>query len=318
MTSLRDEGSEMPSALEARKPVARRAETGSQRVADARSPIMTGEVVVDTIRSRGHLDELLDLVGEFGWNTAAGRSVFALMQAECARRVPRWRNTAGDLGDVGIAPMWVALDEWMAGDRRADPMGVMRGTAGRVYSREALAVEIGRGDPISSSGSKRLSYLAARKGDRVAAGVWSRRADSEVLDGHPSVSGEVFGDEYPVWMLILAAKLVKAGWGHPQPPGTCLAVVAMQTGRGRVKGSKGFVGAEAGISVEVWTALTLLLAGSGPGCREGNEWPGAVALFAAGGVAAVRDSVEVGRIVKAAVAGRSVRSGRKFLDGVGA
>jgi hypothetical protein len=68
-----------------------------------------------------------------------------LVRRRCVAESIRWTNRGGNLGEVGIAPVWVALAEWMAGNRRADPVGVLRVTARRVYAPEAAGVELGMG-----------------------------------------------------------------------------------------------------------------------------------------------------------------------------
>ena len=98
---------------------------------------------------RGGLRRLLAEVDADGWDSWSGREVVRLVRRRCVAESIRWTNRAGSLGEVGVAPVWVALAEWMAGDRRADPVGVLRVTARRVYAAEAAGVELGMGDPVN-------------------------------------------------------------------------------------------------------------------------------------------------------------------------
>ena len=214
-------------------------------------------------------------------------------------------NRAGNLGEVGVAPVWVALAQWMSGDRRADPIGVLRVTARRVYAAEAAGVELGLGDPVNRPRS--LVHAATQ-------GRGPRRAEVDLALCPAADLGGAGSEPFePAWLLVTAEMLGSTGWAWPQSPANCLAAVAAElpaTGR---RAAPAMARQETGVPGATWSALALLAGGSGPGCAAERAWPGVPRIHDLGGAEAVRQSAEVRRIVIAAVAGRPVRSGRAWL-----
>gem|GEM_PF-1561946 len=252
----------------------------------------------------GGLRELLAGVDADGWNSLSGREVVRLIRRHCATESTRWINRAGNLGEVGVAPVWVALAEWMAGDRRADPGAVLRVTARRVYAAEAAGVELGMGDPVNRP---RPLVRAATEGQgprRSDFDLALCRATDADFEGRPQL--------WPAWMLVTAELLKELGWAWPQSPADCLAAVAAElpaTGR---RAAPAMARQETGVPPATWSALALLAGGSGPGCAADRAWPGVPTIHDLGGAEAVRLSAEVRRVAKSAVAGRAVRSGRAW------
>ena len=263
---------------------------------DATDPVRGGRL--------GRLKELLAGVDDDGWNSPAGQEVVRLVRRQCVAESIRWTNRAGSLGEVGVAPVWVALAEWMAGDRRADPVGVLRVTARRVYAAEAAGVELGMGDPVNRP---RLLVRAA------TGGQGPRRSDFDLaLCRATDTDSERRPQLWPAWMLVTAELLKELGWAWPQSPADCLAAVAAElpaTGR---RAAPAMARQETGVPPATWSALALLAGGSGPGCAADRAWPGVPTIHDLGGAEAVRLSAEVRRVAKAAVAGRAVRSGRAW------
>ncbi|HEY7811646.1 MAG TPA: hypothetical protein VIC62_00320 [Nakamurella sp.] len=68
---------------------------------------------------------------------------------------------------------------------------------------------------------------------------------------------------------------------------------------------------ETGVPAATWSALELLTLGSGPGCRPEARTTGVAMRIDTFGLAGVRGSSELMRIVRAAVEGRPVRTGRR-------
>ena len=257
------------------------------------------------VRPLGRLRELLADVVADGWNSSSGLEVLRLIRRECVAESSRWVNRAGSLGEIGVAPVWVALAEWMSGERRADPIGVLRVTARRVYAAEAAGVELGLGDPVN-----RPRPLVRAATD----GRGPRRTDVDLAMCLASDMDEDESEPFePAWLLVTAQMLMSTGWAWPQSPTNCLAAVAAElpaTGR---RAAPAMARQETGVPGATWSALALLAGGSGPGCATERAWPGVPSIHDLGGAEAVRRSAEVRRIVLAAVAGRAVRSGRAWL-----
>lgn len=255
--------------------------------------------------SSDRLRVLLDAIGEDprSWNGAAGRECVELIRAECRREAARWRNVAGHLDDEGVAAAWIELESWRVRRPDHDPLGVLRTTVRRAYSAEAGAVQTGMGDAVGDRKKVARTLASAREsglGRSLRADVDLTLRAAEDMDGDGSP---------PQWALVLARMLMQAGWAWPAPVGQCVLAAAMHGSRGRREGVDP-QWERSGVPAATWSALVLLVGGSGPGCAVESRWPGARAIHSFGGVRAVVESAEVQRIVAAAVAGRSVRSGR--------
>ncbi|WP_029136907.1 hypothetical protein [Nakamurella lactea] len=241
-----------------------------------------------------------------GWNGAAGREAVAIITRLCRAEAGNWVRRAGHLGDVGVGPAWEAMDAWRRTDRSVDPMAILRRTIQRVYAAEAGAVELGAGDPVRRP---KEIVRAVREPHAL------RRADVDlslrpVADDSESLAGP---EDRPAWLQVTAALLVAAGWQWPQPAGECLAAMAAETSQSGRRSATTLARRATGVPPATWSALALLAAGSGPGCAPERMWPGVPAIHRIGGAEAVRENLEVRRIVRGAVAGRPVRSGRAWL-----
>lgn len=259
-------------------------------------------------RRRGLRELLVELDSEHArWNGVSGRAAVATIVRVCRAEAPNWLRRAGHLGDVGVGPAWEALAGWLKSDRSVDPMAILRRTVQRVYAAEAAAVELGAGDPV-----RRPKLLVQQVREAHA----PRRADVDLslraAADQVSWSGPV---DRPAWLQVTAALLVASGWRHPQPAGECLAAMAAETSCSGRRSASALARRATGVPAATWSALALLAAGSGPGCAPERAWPGVPAIYAVGGAEAVRESTEVRRIIKGAVEGRAVRSGRAWLAG---
>lgn len=252
-------------------------------------------------RLRAQLDEIGD--DPRGWNGAAGRECVELIRAECRREAGRWTNVAGHLEDEGMASAWIELEAWRVRRPDHDPLGVLRTTIRRAYVAEAGAVQTGMGDAVRDR--KKVSRTLASA--REAGHGRSLRAEVDLTLRPSEDAGE--DSPPPRWAKLLARLLVQAGWSWPAPAGQCVLAAAMHGSRGRREGVDP-QWERSGVPAATWSALVLLVGGSGPGCALESRWPGARAIHDVGGVRAVVESAEVQRIVAAAVAGRPVRSGR--------
>jgi hypothetical protein len=286
-------------------PAAGRSMTEAEPERPIHAPRCDGDVPAADRRRLGQLRQLLVDVDVDGWDSSSGREVLRLIRRECVAESCRWINRAGHLGEVGVAPVWVALAVWMSGHRRADPVGVLRVTARRVYAAEAAGVELCMGDPVN----RPRPLVQAATGGRGP-----RRTDVD-LDLHLAADADrpVDVQSSPAWLQVTAEVLRRLGWAWPQSPSDCLAAVAAElptTGR---RAAPAMARHETGVPPATWSALALLAGGSGPGCAEERVWPGVPRIHDVGGAEAVRRSAEVRRIGRAAVAGRPVRSGRAWL-----
>jgi hypothetical protein len=66
-----------------------------------------------------------------------------------------------------------------------------------------------------------------------------------------------------------------------------------------------------GVPAATWSALDLLIFGSGPGCQPESRMSGVSVQIDLLGAAGIRGNTELMRIVAAAVSGRPVRTGRQ-------
>src|SRR6185437_5601481 len=115
----------------------------------------------------------------------------------------------------------------------------------------------------------------------------------------------------PAWMRTLATVLAMEGWSWPVPP--LHAVMASAAGAASTsrRCRSAMAAHETGVPAATWSALDLLTLGSGPGCRPEARTTGVAVQIDLFGAAGLRTNRELMRIVKAAVDGRPVRTGRK-------
>lgn len=273
----------------------------------------------DSVGQAGEsLRALLETVDSVGWNGPAGRAVLELLRRESRREAARWVRQAGSLDEAAVAAGWETADEWLRSDRSQDPIGWVRRTVRRVMEAEAGAVQTGMGDPVQRR--KLVKALAdMRAVDPSRTMIRSMRAELDEsltasLDaGEPSVPAD-----QPAWLPVIARMLQRAGWAWPQSALTCLQAVWMATASGRKRSASAFTLPATGVPAETWSALALLVAGSGPGCKAAHRWPGARGVHKGGKSQAICESPEVRRIVRHAVAGSAVRSSRPGARGAAA
>ncbi len=72
---------------------------------------------------------------------------------------------------------------------------------------------------------------------------------------------------------------------------------------------------DTGVPAATWSALDLLTFGSGPGCQPESRTPGVSVQIDLLGAAGIRSNPALMRIVKAAVDGHPVRTGRRANEG---
>jgi hypothetical protein len=191
------------------------------------------------------------------------------------------------------------MDRLVRAGRFADGPGLLRIAARRAYAAEAAAAMTGLG-----SASTRGLIGAVRRAD-----VQEVR---QLADTSPaSESGEMDAPAAPPWMRILAAVLAREGWAWPVAP--LHAVMASAAGAAstsrRCRSTMASHGT--GVPAATWSALELLTLGPGPGCRPEARTTGVAVQIDLCGAAGVLGNQDLMRIVRAAVAGRVVRTGRR-------
>jgi hypothetical protein len=248
---------------------------------------------------RSQLGELLSRVASEGWSGDAGRQAIGIMQAACRREAAEWTRTAGWLTDEGLSVVWEQMDRLVRAGRFADAPGLLRIAARRAYAAEAAAAQTGVGSVTS-----RGLIGAVRRADLHAV---SPLVDASVVAG-PEAAQE---PEAPAWMRTLATVLAMEGWTWPVPP--LHAVIASAAGATSTsRRSRSAIAAhETGVPAATWSALELLTLGSGPGCRPEARMVGIAVQIDLAGADGVRGNRDLMRVVRAAVQGRSVRTGRR-------
>lgn len=248
---------------------------------------------------RSRLGELLGRVAVHGWGSEAGRLAIGIMQAACRQEAAEWTRTAGWLTDEGLSVVWEQMDRLVRAGRFADAPGLLRIAARRAYAAEAAAAQTGVGS-VSSRGL----IGAVRQADLHAVG--------QLADSTTDVdAGAVEEPEAPPWMRILAAVLAMEGWAWPVPP--LHAVMASAAGAASTsrRCRSAMAAHETGVPAATWSALELLTLGSGPGCRPEARSTGVAVQIDLAGAAGVRGNRDLMRVVRAAVQGRPVRTGRR-------
>jgi Arc/MetJ-type ribon-helix-helix transcriptional regulator len=245
------------------------------------------------------LSALLAAVAGEGWGGDAGRRAIGIMRSACRREAAHWVRRAGWLTDEGLSDVWEQMDRLVRSGRFTDAPGLLRVAVRRAYAAEAAAAQTCMG-----SASTRGLIGAIRSADVHA--VSSLDGDS-----HAGDSGETVGPAAPAWMRTLAAVLAVEGWAWPVPP--LHAVMASAAGAASTsrRCRSAMTAHETGVPPATWSALDLLTLGSGPGCRPEVRAIGMSMQFDVLGAVGVRSNRELMRVVRAAVEGRVVRTGRK-------
>lgn len=284
----------------------------SQQGAGDLASLCLGDASCTLSHASGTTDEdLRDLLTEIGrdpkaWRGRAGQKVGRIIAAEAHAMAPRWQHAGGTIDGLAVGAAWeeVMRDrERLATDHVASPLAAVRCAVARAYAAEVGAIQTGMGDPVR----KRAVVRTIVSHHKDAGRLGTVELDPGRLTGATAEPGDRL---VAPWAAPLAALLNLSGWAWPAPAGSCLLAVEADVARTRRREAPGAALAATGVPAATWSALALLVAGSGPGCAVENRWPGAKALFAAGGSRALRASAEVQRIVDAAVAGAAVRSGR--------
>src|SRR6478735_3265832 len=250
-------------------------------------------------RSGDDLSGLLAAVAAEGWGGEAGRRAVGIMRSACRREAMHWIRTAGWLTDEGLSDVWEQMDRLVRAGRFADAPGLLRVAVRRAYAAEAAAAQTGMG-----SASSRGLIGAVRRADLHAVG--------QLADASPDVeSGGMEEPAAPPWMRTLAAVLAMEGWAWPVPP--LHAVMASAAGAASTsrRCRSAMAAHETGVPAATWSALDLLTVGSGPGCRPESRTTGSAVQIDTFGPRGIRTNPELMRIVRAAVDGRPVRTGRK-------
>lgn len=245
-----------------------------------------------------------------GWRGRAGARIGAVIMAEATAIASRWRHAGGDVTGYAVGGAWeeVMRDrERLASDPDASPLAAIRSALSRWYATEVGAVQTGMGDPVRNRSSVRTIVAHCKEQGRLGV-VDLDEALTEDAGTVPTASSRA--DGAPAWARAVALLLARQGWAWPASAVACLVAVDADTERSGRRRAPAPALLSTGVPSETWSALALLVAGSGPGCAIETSWPGAKRIFATGGGSALRESSEVHRLVDAAVAGRAVRSGR--------
>lgn len=248
---------------------------------------------------RSRLGELLGQVAVQGWGSDAGREALRIMQAACRREAAEWTRTAGWLTDEGLSVVWEQMDRLVRAGRFADAPGLLRIAARRAYAAEAAAAQTGVGS-VSSRGL----IGAVRRADLHAV---SQLADASA-DAGPEPADE---PEAPSWMRTLAAVLAMEGWAWPVPPLHGVMASAAGAASTSRRSRSAMAAHQTGVPAATWSALELLTLGSGPGCRPEARSTGVAVQIDLAGAAGIRGNPDLMRVVRAAVQGRPVRTGRR-------
>ena len=246
------------------------------------------------------LSSLLAVVAGDGWGSAAGNQAIRIMRKVCRREASRWTHKAGWMTEEGLAPVWEQMDRLVRAGRFDDAPGLLRLAARRAYAAEAAAMQTGMG-----STSTRGLIGAVRRDDVRPVGEFT----DEPVAAPNGQNSE--GPAAPAWMRMLAAVLAMEGWTWPVPPLDAVMASAAGAASTSRRCRSALAAHETGVPSATWSALDLLTLGSGPGCRPEARSIGVSMQFDAFGAAGVRGNRELMRVVRAAVEGRPVRTGRK-------
>ena len=248
---------------------------------------------------RSRLGELLAQVAVQGWGSDAGRQAIGIMQAACRREAAEWTRTAGWLTDEGLSVVWEQMDRLVRAGRFADAPGLLRIAARRAYAAEAAAAQTGVGSTTS-----RGLIGAVRRDEVGPVGEYADEAMTTTAQAEDELTA-------PPWMRTLAIVLAMEGWAWPVLPLDAVMASAAGAASTSRRCRSAMAAHETGVPAATWSALDLLTLGSGPGCRPEARSTGVAMQIDTFGLPGVRDSLEVMRIVRAAVGGRPVRTGRR-------
>lgn len=243
------------------------------------------------------LSALLAAVAGEGWGGDAGRRAIGIMRSACRREATHWTRRAGWLTDEGLSDVWEQMDRLVRSGRFTDAPGLLRIAVRRAYAAEAAAAQTCMG-----SASTRGLIGAVRSADVHAVSALDSDSHSVEESERPAA---------PAWMRTLAAVLAVEGWAWPVPP--LHAVMASAAGAASTsrRCRSAMTTHRTGVPAATWSALDLLTLGSGPGCRPEARALGVSMQFDVLGASGVRSNRELMRVVRAAVEGRVVRTGRK-------
>ena len=266
------------------------------------SSVEPGEQPPERVRHIGgegdRLVSLLAAVADQGWNSDAGRRAIGIMQSACRREASHWTRSAGWLTDEGLATVWEQIDRLVRTGRLADAPGLLRVAVRRAYAAEAAAAQTGMG-----SASTRGLVGAVRNADVGTVG--------ELADDAAHLESDAGRPAAPSWMRTLAAVLAREGWSWPVPPLHAVMASAAGAASSSRRCRSAMAAHRTGVPAATWSALDLLTVGSGPGCRPDSRTTGSAVQIDTFGPKGIRTNPELMRIVRAAVQGRPVRTGRK-------
>jgi hypothetical protein len=234
-----------------------------------------------------------------GWSGDAGRQAIGIMRTACRREATHWTRTAGWLTDEGLSVVWEQMDRLVRSGRVTDAPGLLRVAVRRAYAAEAAAAQTCMG-----SASTRGLIGAVRNADVHTVSMLA-------ADSHAAEIGGFGWPVAPGWMRTLAAVLAMEGWAWPVPPLHAVMASAAAAARTSRRCRSAMTAHRTGVPSATWSALELLTLGSGPGCRPEARTTGVSVQVDLFGAAGVRCNPELMRVVRAAVEGRPVRTGRK-------
>jgi len=243
---------------------------------------------------------LLAVVADQGWGSDAGRQAIRIMQSACRREAAQWTRKAGWLTDEGLAVVWEQFDRLVRAGRFADAPGLLRIAVRRAYAAEAAAAQTCMG-----SASTRGLIGAVRNADVGAVGELVEDAITDADHQGPAATAA------PEWMRTLAVVLAGAGWSWPVPPLHAVMASAAGAASSSRRCRSRMAAHQTGVPDATWSALDLLTVGSGPGCRPESKVTGSAVQIELFGAKGIRSNPELMRIIRAAVQGRPVRTGRK-------
>ena len=246
------------------------------------------------------LVSLLAAVADQGWGSDSGHQAIGIMQLACRREAAQWTRKAGWLTDEGLAVVWEQIDRLVRAGRFADAPGLLRIAVRRAYAAEAAAAQTCMG-----SASTRGLIGAVRDSDIGAVSELVGDAVAGVDDYEPATLAA------PGWMRTLAAVLAREGWSWPVPPLRAVMASAAGAAISSRRARSRMAVHQTGVPDATWSALDLLTVGSGPGCRPESKMTGAAVQIELFGVKGIRSNPELMRIIRAAVEGRPVRTGRR-------
>ena len=249
--------------------------------------------------STSDLPALLAQVAGDGWNSPAGRSAIEIMRRACRQEARHWTRTAGWLTDEGLATVWEQMHRLVQTGRFDDASGLLRVVVKRAYAGEAAAAQTGIGSPTT-----RGLIGAIRRAEAAPIEEYG----SDDLLGAPDQEPELVA---PPWMRTLAAVLAVEGWQWPVPPLHAVMASAADVAKSGRRSRSAMASHDTGVPAATWSALDLLTFGSGPGCAPESRTPGVSVQIDLLGAAGIRSNPKLMRIIKAAVEGRPVRTGRQ-------